>query len=118
SQEHGEGPSSGAGDRRNGKLVAAVDIGTLVAIDFDGDEFTVDDLGDFAALVGLAIHDVAPVTPHRANVQEDGLVLALGGSEGVFAPLVPLDRLVHRRAQIGRRGVGKRVVRFAHTASV
>src|SRR5208283_3727468 len=118
SEEHGERPSTGAGNRRHGELVAAVNIGALVAIDLHGDEFAVDDRGDVAALIGLAVHDVAPVAPHRANVEQNRLVLALGGGKGLFAPLVPLDWLVHRGAQISRRSADKRIVRFTHRASV
>src|SRR5664279_4376510 len=69
SEEHGEWPSSGAGDRGDGKLVAGVDIGALVAIYLYCDEFAIDDFGDFAALVGFAVHDVAPVAPDRADVE-------------------------------------------------
>ena len=77
-EKDGERPTAGAGDGRDRKLVTAVDIGTLVAIDLHRDEFAIDDFGDLAALVGLAVHDVTPVTPHRANVEQDRLVLALG----------------------------------------
>ena len=101
SEEHRQRPATGAGDRGDRELIAAVDIGPLIAIDLHGDELAIDDLRGLGALVGFAIHHVAPVAPHRANVQQDRLVLALRSGEGFLAPLVPLDGLVHCRPQIG-----------------
>ena len=66
-------------------------------------------VGDVGALVGFAVHHVAPVAPHRADVEQDGLVLALCGGKGLLAPLVPVDGLVHGGAEVGRRGVRERV---------
>ena len=97
-------PAARAGDGRHRELITAVHIGPLVAIDLDRDKVLVDDLGGVGVFVGFAVHDVAPMTPHRANVEQDGLVLALRRGERLFAPLVPLDGLMHRRAQVsGRR---------------
>jgi sugar lactone lactonase YvrE len=43
-----------------------------------------------SGLVGLAVHDVAPVAPDGANVEQDGLVFGLRARKGRFAPRVPL----------------------------
>ena len=67
--------------------------------------------GDLRVLVGLAVHDVAPVAPDRANVEQDGLVFSLGARKGRLAPRMPLDRLMARRAQVGRGCVFKLIWR-------
>jgi len=36
-------------------------------------------------LIGFAIHHVAPVAPHRSDIQQDRLILLLCCSERVFA---------------------------------
>src|SRR5262249_49474183 len=41
--------------------IDTIDIGTLLAIDFDGYKILVQDLGDLVILEGLALHHVAPV---------------------------------------------------------
>ena len=64
-------------DGGDGELIAAVNIGALVAVHLHRHKFAIDDLGDFGALVRLAIHDVTPMAPHRADVEQDGLVLLL-----------------------------------------
>src|SRR5215831_19126258 len=56
-------PSALAGDGTDSDLVAAVDVGTLVTIDFHGDETLVDNGGDLGTVVGFAIHDMTPVAP-------------------------------------------------------
>ena len=114
SEKDGQRPAAGAGDGRDCKLIAAVDVRPLVAIDLHRDEFAIDDLGDVGALVGFAVHDVTPVAPHRADVEQDGLVLALRLGEGFLAPLMPLDGLMHGRAQVSGRGLRQRVGRFRH----
>ena len=99
-QKDGQRPAASTGDGRDCELITTVHIGPLVAIDLDRDELLVDDLRGVCALVGFAVHDVTPVTPHRADVEQDGLVLALRFGEGYLAPLVPLDGLMHCRAQV------------------
>src|SRR5438094_7824432 len=44
---------------------------------------------------------MAPMAPHGADVEQDGFVLPPGRGKRFFAPLVPVNRLVHGRAQIG-----------------
>jgi len=39
----------------------------------------VHDGGDLGALIGLAVHHVAPMAPHRADIEQNGFVLALRG---------------------------------------
>src|SRR5205085_7860300 len=60
-----------------------------------------------------------PVAPHRANVEQDGLVLGLRQRKRRLAPLMPADRLMRRRAQIGRSSLPQRVLgRSGHLPSV
>src|SRR5258708_5351630 len=50
-----------------------------------------------------------PVAQSRPNVEQDRLVLALRGGKRLLAPLMPLNRLVHGRPQIGGRSAGEGV---------
>ena len=90
-------------------LVAAVDVGALVAVHLYRDEVLVDDARHLGIVVGLVVHHVTPVAPHRADIEQDGLVLALRRGEGLLAPLMPVDGLVHGRAQIRRSRLRERV---------
>src|SRR5262249_27433492 len=90
-------------------LVASVHVGTFIAINLHRYEFVVDDFSDLRIVVRLAIHYVAPVAPHCADVEQDGLVLLLRLAKGLFTPFMPMDRLMHGRTQIGRRRICKRV---------
>ncbi len=105
SEKRRERPSALPADGRNRGLVARVHVGPLVAIDFHGDKVLVDDASHLRVFVGFAVHHMAPVAPHRANVQQDGLVFSLGAGKRSLAPRVPLHRLMARRAQVGRGGV-------------
>src|SRR6267154_689801 len=77
-QEAGKRPTTLSGEGANGGLVACVNIRPLVAVNFYGYEMLVNDFGDFGALVAFTIDDVAPVAPHRANIQQNRLVFSLG----------------------------------------
>ena len=110
SKKSRKGPAALSGKGADCDLITAVDIWTLVAVYFYRDVIFVNDLCDFGIVVGFAIHDVAPVTPHCTNVEQDGFVVSLGSCERLFAPFVPLDGLVHRRAQVGRDGAGEGVM--------
>ena len=79
----------------------------------------IDDLRDFRILVGLTVHYMAPVAPHRANVQQDGLVLPLGLFKRLRTPFMPVDGLVHGGAQVRRRSAGEGIKLLgAHRNSV
>ncbi len=108
SEKCGQRPSALPAHRLHRDLIAAVDIGTLVAIHLHGNEVFVHDRCNFGIVVGLAIHHVTPVAPHCADIEQHGLVLALRGGEGLLAPLVPANRLMHGGAQVsgGRAGEG------------
>src|SRR6202041_4087483 len=105
-------PSALPADGADGGLVARIDVGALVAIHLHGDEIFVDDFCDGGVFVTFAVNDVAPVAPDGANVEQNGLVLAFGEAEGVFAPFIPVDGLVRRRTQVGTGGIFQSV--FGH----
>src|SRR5213592_5279349 len=81
-------------ERLHGALVARVHIGPLVPVHLDADEITIENLRDSGVLVRLPIHDMAPVTPHGADIEQDRLVLLAGARERRVAPGRPVDGLV------------------------
>ena len=111
-QKSREGPAPLAGKRADRRLIARIDIRTLVAIDFYGDKMLVDDPGDFRIFVAFAVDDVAPVAPHRANIQEHRLVFGLRESESGVAPLMPVDRLMCGGTQVRAGGVFETILCF------
>src|SRR6267378_3191259 len=104
-QKTGERPAALAGNGADGGLIAGVDVGTLVTVNFYGDEVFVDDLGNFDVLVAFAVDDVAPVAPDGADVEKDGLVLGFGAGKGGVSPFVPIDGLAGGGTQVGAGGV-------------
>ena len=95
-----ERPSTLSTDCADGGLIAAIDVGTFIAIHLHCNKTLIDDLREFSVVIGFAIHHMAPMAPHCANVQQDRFVLPLRRSKSFFSPLVPLHRLMHRRAQV------------------
>src|SRR6185312_6114004 len=108
-EKGGEGPATLSADGGNRGLVAAIHVGALVAIHLDGNEVLIDDGGDFGIVIGFAVHDVTPVAPDGADIEQDGLVLFLRQGEGFRSPLMPANGLVHGGAEIGGRGARERV---------
>ena len=101
-EEGRQRPSALSADGGDCGLVARVDVGPLVAIDLDGDVVLVDQRRGVGVFIALAVHDVTPVAPHGADVEQDRLVFGRGARKGVRTPLVPVDGLVHGRAQVCR----------------
>src|SRR6266478_5624568 len=104
-QKTGERPAALAGNGADGGLIAGVDVGTLVTVNFYGDEMFVDDLGNFDVLVAFAVDDVAPVAPDGTDVEKDGLILGFGAGKGGVSPFVPIDGLAGGGTQVGAGGV-------------
>jgi hypothetical protein len=110
SQEGCERPTALAGERLDRALVARVHVGPLVPVHLDADEVLVEVTGDAGIVVGLAVHDVAPVAPHGPDVEQHRAILVAGRREGFVAPGVPVDRLMGGGPQIGGGG-GRESVR-------
>src|SRR5271166_2053820 len=70
-------PSALPAYRLHGSLIAAVNVRTLVAIHLHRDEMLVHDRRNLGIVIGLAIHHMAPVAPHRTNVEQHGFVVEL-----------------------------------------
>ena len=109
SQKDRQRPTALAGDRRDRDLIARVHVGPLVAIHLDRYKVLVDEPGDLRVLIGLPVHDVAPMAPDSANVEQDGLVLGPGAGKGRLAPGMPPDGLMARRTQVGTGRVFQQV---------
>ena len=104
-QEGRQRPAALPADGLHRRLVTAVYVGPLVTVNLYGDEALVDQLCQFRIFIRLAIHHMTPMAPDRANIEQDGFVFALGFVECLCSPLMPLNWLVHGRAQVRRRGV-------------
>ena len=111
-QKSREWPPALAGDGANGRLIARVHVGTLIAVHFHRDEMLVDDFGDFRVFVAFAVNDVAPVAPNGPDVEEDGLVFGFGAVERGVSPFVPVDGLVSGRAQVRAGGIFQTIRRM------
>jgi len=101
SEESREWPSPLPADRRNRRLVARVHVGALVAVHLHGHKLPVDERRDLFIFIRLAVHHMAPVAPHRPDVEQHRLVFSLGAGKGLLAPGVPVHWLMLRRAQVG-----------------
>jgi hypothetical protein len=103
-QEHRERPPARAArQQRVRRLVDAVEVGALLAVDLDVDERVVHDARDLVVLERLVRHHVAPVARGVADRQQDRLVLAPRERQGFRAPFVPVDRVAGVLAQVRAR---------------
>src|SRR6185437_4601016 len=69
SQNDGQWPAALTAHRLHSRLISRVHIEALIAIDLDCNKVIVNDLGNLRVFVGFAIHHVAPMAPHRADIQ-------------------------------------------------
>ena len=104
-EERGERPAALPGNGADGGLIARVNVGALVAIDFHRNVKLIDHRGNFGIFVALAIDYVAPVAPDCADVEKDWFAGGARGFEGLLAPFVPVDGLVRGGAEIGAGGI-------------
>src|SRR5208282_25746 len=119
SKKRGQRPPALSRKRSHRDLVPAVNIRTLVSIYFHRDEMLVDDRRHFRIVIRLAIHHMTPVTPHRSNVQQYRLVRRPSSGKSLLSKFMPLNRLMHSRAQIRGRSASKRVMgSVLHPASL
>src|SRR6266542_877764 len=105
-------PATLSGRGRHRRLVARGHLRPLVAGYLHRGEVLVDACGGLVRFVRFAVHHVATVATHRANVEQDRLALEIGLGECLRAPLVPVGRLMHGGPQIGGGRLGERVGRL------
>src|SRR6202035_2444140 len=111
-QKSSEWPTALTGDGTDSRLITRIDIGPLVAVHLHGDEIVADDFGDFRIFVGFTVYYMAPVAPHSANIQQHGFVISLSAFECRVAPLIPINRLMRGRPQIGTGGIFQAIFRM------
>src|SRR5580700_11157174 len=94
-QEHGERPAATAlREHLLRDLVDAVDVGTLLAIDFDVDEVVVEDARGGFVFEALFMEDVAPMTGGVTHAQMNRFVFPARALERLGLPRIPLDGIV------------------------
>ena len=96
--------------RGHRRLIPAVNIRTLVAIHLYRDVMLVDNRRHVRIVIRLAIHHMTPMTPDRSNIQEHRFVGGTSRGKCFLPKFTPLNRLMHRRTQIGRRSASQGVV--------
>src|SRR5690606_22927522 len=92
-EERRQRPATLTGQRLHRALVTRVPIRPLVPVHLHRYEQLVDQPRRLLVLVTLAVHHVAPVAPHRADVEQDGALLAPRALERLLAPRQPIHRL-------------------------
>src|SRR5262245_5902410 len=101
-QEHCERPAAMLAHQVQRRHVDLVDVGTLLAVDFDVDEEVVHYCRSGVVLEALVRHHMAPVTGGIADREQDRLVGALGLFQRRRVPRPPIDRIVLMLQEIGR----------------
>ena len=85
-EEHGERPAAVLAQQMQRRHVDLIDVGALLAVDFDVDEQIVHHARGGVVLEALVRHDVAPMAGRIADREQDRLVAALGLRQRVAAP--------------------------------
>ena len=93
-EKHGQRPAALLAQMMQRRHVDLVDVGALLAIDFDVDEQLVHHRGGGGILEAFVRHDVAPVAGGVADRQQDRLVGALRLGQRLRSPWPPVDRIV------------------------
>src|SRR5258705_134540 len=102
-------PSARTSQMRGCVLIIAIDIRTLVGIDFHRHEISIQLRRDFGIGVSRLIHHMAPVTPHRANIDEDRTIQRTRECERLRPPTLPSNRACRGLAKIKARLRPKRM---------
>ncbi len=93
-EKHGQRPSALFAKPVKRAHVNRVDVGALLAINFDVDVKAVHDLGSGGILETLVRHDVAPVTRRVADRQKDRFARPLGFGQRFRSPRPPVHWVV------------------------
>ena len=108
-QKHGEGPAALFAQGMQGAHINRIYVGPFFTIYFDVDVKTVHNFCDGRVFEAFMCHDMAPVTGGVADGEQNGLVFRLGTGERVWAPWVPMDRIVLVLQKVGAGLVGKQI---------
>ena len=111
-QKSGKRPAALSGNGVDGGLISGIHVRAFIAIDFHGNKQPIDQRGQFGIFVALPVDHVAPVTPHRSDIEQNGFVFGARASESLGTPLIPVDGLIRRGAQVGTRGMCETVGAF------
>ena len=95
-----QGPASVLGEQLYRFHVDMIKIGSLFAVYFDTYEMAVHQTGDIPVIETFVGHDVAPVAGAIADRDQDRLIVATSGFESLWAPRVPVDRIVRVLSQV------------------
>src|SRR5258708_39195496 len=109
-EKHGQRPPAVFAKMVQGRHVELVDVGPLLAVDFDVDEQLVHDGSDPFVFEAFMRHDMAPVAGCVADREQDRLVALLGFAERVRTPRPPVDRIGLVLQQIRARLMGEAVL--------
>ncbi len=109
-EKHGQRPAAVFAKMVQGRHVDLVDVGPLLAVDFDVDEQLIHDGGDLLVFEAFVGHDMAPVAGCVAYREQDRLVALLGLPERVRTPRPPVDRIGLVLQQIWARLTGEAVL--------
>ena len=118
-EEHGERPAAAAlREHLLRHLVDAVDVGTLLAVDFDVDEVLVEKARGGLVFEALFLEDATPVAGKIAYAQVNRLLLCSRSLERRAPPRIPLHGIVSVLAQIGA-GLSREMVSvLRHAVSI
>jgi hypothetical protein len=76
------------------RYVGAIKVGTFLSVNLDRDKSLVHELCHILIFKAFFFHDVTPVARAVSNRNENGFVLSFGFCESLFAPRVPIHRVV------------------------
>jgi hypothetical protein len=81
-------------DNLDGIHVNGVNIGSLLAVNFNADEIFVHNPGYFPVFERFMLHHMAPVAGRIANADEHHFIFGYGLLEGFRIPCMPVNRVV------------------------
>ncbi len=109
-EKHGQRPAAMLAEVMQRRHVDLIDIGPLLAIDFDVDEQLVHHARGGVILETLMRHHVAPMTGRIADREQDRLFALLRLRQRLGSPGPPIDRVVLVLKEIGARLVGEAIL--------
>jgi len=101
-EPHAHRPAASARGGLHEGHINAVHVGAFLAVHLDVHEMVVHEGSDFRVFKGFALHHMAPVAGRVADGEEDRLVFRAGLCERLFAPRIPVHRIVGVLEEIRR----------------